>query len=76
MIGHDIAHGRSRRILPARHGTDGDITIRQHSDESVIFADWQKADIVLRHQFRRLVDRHVRIDHVDVARHSFLDLHE
>src|SRR6266403_1631736 len=56
--------------LPRRDGARDDITIGDHSDQTIILADRQEADILFRHPLGDLFQRVVRAGELDVAGHA------
>jgi hypothetical protein len=42
-----------------------DVKVSHHTDQPVIFSNWDGADIVRAHQFREFGDRGIRADPLD-----------
>src|SRR5688572_14751957 len=58
-----------------RHGTDGDVPVREHADQAVVLAHRQHACIELGHSACSLLDRVVRARDLDPAGHDLAYLH-
>src|SRR5215468_8467911 len=73
---HDLADWSKPRIASLRDRPDRDVAIGNSADDSVVFADRQKADILVEHLFRRQRNFQRRRDAFDVSRHDFVYFHE
>src|SRR6516165_6810421 len=63
---HHVTRRRAAGIeVVLRQTFADDVSVRHHTDETVVLSDRNSADIVLAHQFSQFGDRSIRADPVD-----------
>src|SRR6516162_3847665 len=73
---HHVTRRRAAGIeVVLRQTFADDVSVRHHTDETVVLSDRNSADIVLAHQFSQFGDRSIRADPVDALVHRVSDFH-
>ena len=72
---HHVARGRGLRIEPCGKAAADDVAVRHHTDEAIVLADGDRADVVVLHQARELLDRRAGINPLHAPVHCALYFH-
>src|SRR5262249_42995605 len=72
---HHLTHLCSRGITSLRHGSHGDVAVRQDAYQSVAITDRQGADIEVAHLFSCFLDSRLGCDDFHPRGHNLFQLH-
>ena len=63
---HDVTHRRGYRITTVSNGADGEITVRNRTNQPLSVAHGQHANVTLLHHFCRFANHRGGLDHMRI----------